>query len=983
MQFNSYIFSLLIFISGWMGSGIHTGSTDINSRQNLQQSGAESVIWARQVMDTLSLDEKLGQLFMIPAYSNKSEEHTTQILKLILEEKVGGIIMMQGGPVSQTHLTNVFQNNSDLPLLISQDSEWGAAMRLDSVIKFPRNMLLGAIRNDELIYRLGKEIALQCKAVGVQINFSPVADINNNSNNPVINDRSFGEDKFNVARKSIQMMKGLQDGGIMACAKHFPGHGDTDTDSHLDLPVIHHSTARMDSLELYPFKEMIRAGVQSVMVAHLYLPAYDASPGRPSTVSPAIVDSLLRKQMGFKGLIFTDALNMKGLSKFYKNGDAEVQAILAGNDVLLFSENVRAGKQKLRAALDSGYISLTEIENRVMRILIAKHELGLARNKTTDTRTTLNLLNRKESVELKEELYRNAITLASDPENLFPLDSRKYKKVAYVSLGGKSNAPLLQYLRQYAKVDHIEFSSTEKDHMNIETVKKKLAGYDLVITGLMGMERSPARQYGVKTWQTKTIEAIDKSDKKQIICVFGNPYALKFFSPRQTVLVAYDEEPEAQKAVAEGIFGSIILQGQLPVSAGAFTSMTGITTRKYQMEDALPEETGMSSVIYRKIDSLVQTGIQSGAMPGCAVLVQHKGKTILARGYGSFRYGLSTLVDAQTTRYDLASVTKVCATTLSLMKLYETELIHPDSLVQTYLPELTGAATGKLSIRSLLLHQSGLPAFIPIHAGTMFPGKIWKPWIYSSTPKAGFTLPVCNGMYQSDTWPDSVWHNIRTAKVSPDKKYVYSDLGMIILGKVVERVSGKSLDVFADSVFYKPLGMLHTGFCPWKSDISAQFCPPTEMDKSWRKTEVRGFVHDQTSAMLNGVAGHAGLFSTAGDLGILMHMLMQNGTYQGDTLLQKSTIDFFTRKQKNSRRGLGWDKPGMAGEASPCSKYCSSTTYGHTGFTGTCVWADPEKEIVFIFLSNRTFPDAENRKLIQESIRTKIQDIIYNCVISR
>lgn len=982
MQFSSFLFSVLVFFSSWAGTAYHPQVQDVSTRTKTEVSEGDAIIWARQVLDTLTLDEKLGQLFMIPAYSNKDEAHVVKILKMVMEEKVGGIILMQGSPMAQTQLANLLQLNSDLPLMISQDAEWGVSMRLDSVIKFPKNMTLGAIREDEAVYRLGKEIARQCRATGVQINFSPVADINNNANNPVINDRSFGEDKNNVTRKSIAMMKGLQDGGVMACAKHFPGHGDTQTDSHLDLPVILHDKSRMDSLELYPFREMIKAGVQSVMMAHLYLPAYEKQPNRPSTVSKVLTDTLLRQQMGFKGLIFTDALNMKGIAKFYSNGEAELQSLLAGNDILLFSESVAAAKTKIKSAIDSGYISEADINQRVMRILAAKYSLGLASNRSTDTRQVSNTLNNAQAKSLKLELYRKAITLAADPKGIIPIQVSARQKIAFVQCGGKKDAPFFRLLNQFAQVDKIDLSAEELGTISSEKVETLLQSYDLVISGLMGMERNPAKQFGIKAMHTNWVKAVSKSGKNHIICVFGNPYALKFFEPSQALVMGYEEENEAQQAMAEGIFGGIEIQGQLPVSAGAFPAMTGLRTKRPFLEEAQPQETGMSPDIYRKVDSIVIAAIRMGAMPGCALLIKHKNKTIVARGYGSFRSNTQEPIDPAITRYDLASVTKVAATTISLMKLYEEGKIHPDSLLGKYLPELKESDKGRLSLRSLLLHQSGLPAYLPTQQASMLPGKIWKPWVYSTYSKDEFTQPMGPEMFQANTWQDTVLNMIYSAKVSSDKKYVYSDLGMILLGKVVERISGMSLDAFTNQKFYEPLGMRHTGFCPWKNEGYLAYCPPTELDKSWRKTEVQGFVHDQTSAMLGGVAGHAGLFSTASDLGRLMSMLAQEGVFQGDTFFRKSTIDYFTGKQAGSRRGLGWDKPAVGSENSPCSQYCSPATFGHSGFTGTCVWVDPEKELIFIFLSNRTWPDVENRKLIQESVRTKIQDIIYKCVIS-
>lgn len=969
------IYTLIIIFSGIILTGVRLPGDNPPKGNISGTPGVESILWAKSVLDTLTLDEKLGQLFMVPAWSNKGTEHTTSILKLILEEKVGGIIMMQGGPMAQTRLVNTFQLNSDLPLMISQDAEWGPSMRLDSAIRFPRNLVLGAVQDDQLVYRLGLEIAKQCKATGVQVNFSPVADINNNPKNPVINDRSFGEDRDNVTRKSIQMMRGLQDGGVLACAKHFPGHGDTDTDSHLDLPVIHHTPLRMDSLELYPFKEMIKAGVGSVMVAHLYLPGYDATPNRASTLSPVIVDSLLRKTLGFKGLIFTDALNMKGVSKFYKSGEAELASFIAGNDVLLFSDNVRIGKAKLRAALDSGIILESQLDEKVMRILAMKHSLGLAKSRTTDLRQAYAAVQSEEGKALKQEIYRKALTLASDPQNQIPLSGNT--RIGYIQISGKAESPFYKTLKRFGSVTQIPLTKDELENMSSSKAKQLAMDYDYVIVGIMGMERSAARKFGLKGYATDLVKRLHTGGARPVVSVFGNPYALQSFTNDYTLLVGYDEEPESQIAMAEGILGIIPISGRLPVGAGSFKAGSGHVRGSRPPEDALPSEMGMKSSLGYKIDSVVSYYIQQQAMPGCAVLVRYKGKIVHARGYGHLKYGAQDPVSPVSTLYDLASVTKVAGTTLAFMKLYELGRIHPDSIIGTYLPWLKGGGVYSLKIRQLLTHTSGLPAYLSAWPKTQLPGKVWKPWVYHTEQTEQFPIVVASGMYQSGQWIDSMRLMIKEAKISSQPQYVYSDLGMILTGWAVESVSGMRLDSFLQAHFWNRMGLNTMCYNPWQNSERARYCAPTESDKVWRKQEVKGYVHDQNAAMLGGIAGHAGMFSNLTDLGNLMGMLLDGGVYKGDTLLRQETITYFTVQQKGSKRGLGWDKPD--GQP-PASAKCGSATFGHTGFTGTCVWADPDHDLLFIFLSNRTYPDPENKLLIREKVRTRIHDIIYQSI---
>ena len=939
--------------------------------------------WVDSVLQSLSLEAKVGQLFILATYSNKDEAEYRYVERLIREEHLGGLIFMQGNPAAQVKLVNRYQAAAAVPLLMGQDAEWGLDMRLQNSPAYPRNMTLGAIHDDSLLYQLGLQMAADLRQVGITLNFAPVLDVNNNPRNPVINTRSFGENKYNVARKGLMVARGMAEGRVLPCAKHFPGHGDTDTDSHYDLPVIAHNLTRLDTLELYPFLKAIRAGIPAVMVAHLYVPALDPTPNQATTLSPRVVQGLLRDSLGYDGLVITDALNMQGVTKYYPPGEVALRAFLAGNDLLLFPENLSLSARMIREAVTRGEVSEAELDRRVRRILRAKYRLGLAQPDRLPETGVEERLNSPATKVLRRALYEAAITIARNERQLLPLRRLEERRIAYIQVGGPSDSPFYQRLRTYAGLTPFYlrqgFSRAEW-----EQVQARLRGYNTVIVGVFGMSSSAARNFGIKaSTEQMCQELAANTDLHTVLTLFGSPYALKSFGAEDAIVMAYEEAPEAQEAAAAAIFGGIAATGRLPVTASArFPEGTGHSLRvPVRFGYAEPEGVGMDGRVLNRIDSLAQAYIRQGAMPGCQVLVMRSGKIVYDKGFGRTEYlPSSSAIDPYEHLYDLASLTKVAATTLCTMALVEQGKLGLDVPIATYLPDLAGTNKADITIRQLLQHNAALPAWHPFNRVTYAnpQRKILDPQYYSYGASRSAQVAVAPGLYGTEALPQLVWQQIRDLDLRASQQVRYSDIGMILLGRVLEARSGQTLDALAHTLFYAPMGMSRTSFNPHRHGWADQ-CPPTESDTDWRHTVVQGYVHDPAAAMLGGVAGHAGLFSNVYDLAKLLLMLERGGLYGDRRFLKKETIAYFTRKQlATSRRGLGFDKPETDAQATnPVSAYASAGTFGHTGFTGTCMWVDPAYDLVFIFLSNRTYPSASNRMLLHEHVRARIMDQAY------
>ncbi|HMX04100.1 MAG TPA: glycoside hydrolase family 3 N-terminal domain-containing protein [Chitinophagales bacterium] len=936
--------------------------------------------WVDSLMQVMTLDQKIGQLFMAPAYSNKDEAHAKSIDNLVTKYQIGGLIFMQGGPVRQAKLNNRYQKESKIPLLIGMDAEWGPAMRLDSVINFQRQLTWGAMSNDSIVYEVGTVIAQQLKRLGVHVNFAPDIDINNNPNNPVIGDRSFGENKYNVALKGLMYMNALQDNHIVACGKHFPGHGDVDADSHLTLPVVNHPYNHLDTVEFFPFKVLMNEGLGSIMLAHLYVPALDSTKNQPSSLSPKVGRDLVRERLGFKGLIFSDALNMKGASAYYEDGELEVKAFLAGNDMLLFSDNIPVAFEAIKKAVASGRITQAQIDESVKRILIAKAFAGLnvSKNKWVAEKNITDDINKPAATLIKRKITENSITLANAADTLIPFKKLDTLSIACISVSGGSKTTFQEYLAKYAKVDLYQINKDADATAFVQSFEK-LKNYDVVIVGVHDMKRARTSNYGITSNTENLVWKLSRATKT-VVCMFGTPYAIDKFSDAQYQIVSYDDDNYTQQATAMALFGAIPFHGRLPVGMGKFKVNAGIETGSLQrIKYTIPEEVGIIPARLNRIDSLAKACIKVEAAPGCQVLVLKDGNVIYDKAFGSYKYDNKDKVDVSSI-YDLASVTKTSATTIMLMDLHDKGLLNLQKTVSDYLPETEGTNIAGLKMQDILTHQAGLPAWVPFYKRTLNPDGTINPLYYSQTKIPGFTTQVADGIYMRDDYKDSVWNIIEHVDIK-EKKYLYSDLSMYIGRRVAERIANVPLDVYLYQHFYGPLGMQTTCFNPLQRFPKARIVP-TENDNYFRYQTVQGYVHDMGAAMMGGVEGHAGLFSDAEDLAILYQMLLNKGYYGGTQYFSPETVALWTKKQSStSRRGLGFDKPEMNGP-SPCSGYASASAFGHQGFTGICVWVDPEYNLVYLFLSNRVQPKAEPNRLSTEGIRNKIMDVIYEAILT-
>lgn len=974
--------------------------------------------WADSLMQTMSLDQKIGQLFMVAAWSDPSHKdyNASAIQNLIDQYGIGGLIFMQGSPGRQAILTNKFQKRSQVPLMVGMDAEWGLGMRLDSTISFPRQLTLGATTNDSLIYAFGVEAARQLKRLGVHVSFSPCVDVNNNPFNPVISNRSFGENKYLVTQQGLMYMKGLQDNGILACAKHFPGHGDTDVDSHKGLPIINHSLERLDTLELYPYRELIAKGLGSVMTAHLHVPVFDSAQNVPSTLSRKIIHDLLRSKMGFGGLVFTDALNMQGVTKYYNSGEIELQALIAGNDVLLFSQNIPLAIARIKKAIETGEISMRELDEHCLRILRAKEWGGLHKMQSVKVSNIYEDLNTPVAEQLKRNLIQESITVLKNEKGVIPLTGLIGKRIAVVNIGVEGETTFDKAFQHYASFDSY-YMDKNPDFKRAMWLRDTLSRYDLVIAGMLNTSNKPSRNFGVTNESARILNSVGENTNV-VLCIFANPYAvnlLKDLNNIETVLVCYQDDAMTHEVTAEVVIGAAAGNGALPISANKlFAQGAGLTTRggkkliwkdpQYltytsakqginktpvdslteqpagDYEEDMMNDGGSGSIklhsnSFTNVDAIAQSGITKGAYPGCRVLAAKDGVVVYDKSFGKLDWKSEEKVTANTV-YDLASITKVASSTLAAMKLVDEGKLSVSAKLGDYLDIPADNPYHDVVISNMLSHCAGFTAWVPFHLRTIQNGELSSK-IYSSTKTAVYSEQVADGIFIRPEYRDSIFKQILATPISKDKSYKYSDLGYYFIQRIVEKQSGMALDQFVKSNFYDPMGLSTMGYKPLEK-ISSKNIAPTEDDKTFRHQHIRGYVHDQGAALMGGVAGHAGLFSNAQDLAAIMQMLMDGGTYGGQRYLSKATIDLFnTRHFPGNRRGLGFDKPSLSpGHGSTC-KDAGASSFGHTGFTGTMCWADPQTGIVFVFLSNRVNPDAENKKLQDLNIRTEIQEEFY------
>ena len=952
------------------------------SQDYFTASSPEEDKWVDSVFNRLTPDEMIAQLMIIRA-NKPGKDYFTEVDKYIRDYHIGGVTFFGGHPVRQARQTNYWQSISKTPLFICIDAEWGLGMRLDSTVIFPFQMTLGAISDDSLIYRMACEIARQCKRLGIQVNFAPVVDVNSNPNNPVINMRSFGENKFDVTRKGLAYMRGLQENGILATAKHFPGHGDTDTDSHLTLPIISNSRERLDSLELYPFKQLIGEGLSGIMIAHLYVPAYESKPNTPTTLSGNVVTRLLKEEMGFKGLVVTDALDMKGVMQNDEPGEIEVKALQAGNDILLLSDDVPVAIQKIRDAIVSGDLTAESIREKCRKVLHYKYRAGLSDWKPVETEHLYEDLNTPEAEMLNRKLFENAITLIRNKEDILPLVGLDKQKIASVSIGYNDTTIFQERLSWYAPLD-LFFLPKDPTESRITGLLDSLRSYGTIIVSLQNTSISAQNCFGINDLAVEFITRIGPG-KKLILDIFASPYSVPFLPDpaiADAILISYQDHPLSQDISAQVIFGGISAKGRLPVtSTPEYPLKTGIGTKTTRLKYTIPEELGICRNEFNKIDSLVNRCIDGSVFPGCQVMAVKDGKVFFIKSYGYHTYKKTEPV-LDDDLYDIASLTKIMASVPSVMCLKEEGKLDIDKKLEAYLPELKNTNKGTIIIREMLAHQARLKPWIPFYKSTLKDGKP-EPDIYSPVRTDSFPVRVAEGLYIKKDYEKVIFDSIARSPLMKTNAYTYSDLGYFFVKKIVESLTLQNFDDYARTQFYLPLGLPTMDFNP-RQKYPLKRIVPTELDTVFRRQLLHGDVDDPAAAMLGGVAGHAGLFSDANDVAVMMQLYLQGGTYGGVSYFDPSTIKEFTARQypdNNNRRGIGFDKPLPAyDEKGPACKSASANSFGHSGFTGTYAWADPDNGLVYVFLSNRVCPDASNNKLSEWNIRTKIHQYFYDAI---
>jgi beta-glucosidase-like glycosyl hydrolase/CubicO group peptidase (beta-lactamase class C family) len=945
--------------------------------------------WVDSIYDGMSLKERVGQLFMVQAFSNKGLAHENEIVNLIKDHHIGGVIYSKGGPSQQATLNNNLQYASKIPLLVGMDAEWGLSMRLDSTYAFPWNMTLGAITDNNLVEKTGFHIGEHVKRVGVHFNFAPVADINTNPNNPIIGNRSFGEDRNNVTEKAVAFMKGMQASGVLANAKHFPGHGDTEDDSHLTLPTIRFNKQRLDSIELYPYKRLIKEGLASVMIAHLNIPELDIPNGLPTSLSKYIVTDVLKNELGFKGLIFTDALTMKGAADFVKSsgldisGDTkgliDLMAFQAGNDVMLMSEDVPSGIEKIMFAFENGAITEARLAHSVKKILMAKYKVGLHKFSPLGIYNIQKDINRLKDDALYGELFENAVTVLKNDEQLLPLRKLETKKIAYVKLGDDVGSDFLNELKKYTKIHEI---SAE----HLDELLDKLKNYNTVIVGFHKSNDNPWKDYKFSNKELAWLYEIARTNTV-VLDVFARPYALmdlQSIENIESIIMSYQNSAIAQQKSAQLVFGAISAKGTLPVSAAPFFKEGDGKTYNAlnNLSYGLPEEVGMDSNLLSKLDDIANRAINEKMTPGLQLLVARKGKVIYNKNFGYHTYEKKNRVDFDDL-YDVASLTKILATLPLIMELEEKNIISLDTKISTLLPTYKGTNKRNITIKQMLSHYARLKPWIPFYTKTLDsvtkrPSAKW----YKNKKDDLFNVEVTNTLFMRKDYKDSIAQVIKESDLLSSLTYRYSDLPYFILKDYLEKYYKKGLDELVQDHFYQSLGANYMSYNP-RQKFSLKDIVPSEVDNYYRFKKIHGYVHDMGAAMQNGVGGHAGIFSNANDVAKMMQMYLQKGFYGGKRYFKSETLDLFTECHfchKSNRRGVGFDKPQL-GEEGPTCGCISMTSFGHSGFTGTYAWADPEQEIVYIFLANRTYPLAGENKLLKENIRTDIQQLIYEAII--
>ncbi len=944
--------------------------------------------WVEKTLSEMTLDQKIGQLFILQAYGENLDK-LDELKSEVEQYHVGGLIFMRGKPENQVQITNQLQAISDIPLLVTMDAEWGPGFRLDNTPKYPVQMALGAIQQDSLIYEMGKEVGEQLKRIGVHVNLAPVADVNSNPENPVINYRSFGEDPQNVAEKTWLYAKGMQDAGILAVAKHFPGHGDTKTDSHLGLPVVSHDMDRLNDVELFPFKSLINEGIGGIMTAHLQLSVMEPDGKTPSSLSYNIVHKKLIEDLKFEGIIITDGMNMQGITDAYGSAEASVLALKAGNDLLEIVPNLSAAINAVKLAIQDGEISQMEIDEKCRKILALKKWAGLDEFSSIPLEGLDEDLNNAKYQLTKRLLHEQSLTLLKNEGQLIPIQNLERFKIAVVSVGSESETSFQKMAANYTNVDFFNLKEDASSE-DVAHLVPLLRPYNLLVCGIHGMNLSNSGNYGIDSSVGEFLT--QTSEFRRAVALFGNPYALNSIPGIEDVealLVTYQENVITQELAAQAIFGAINVNGKLPVNVNSsFKLNEGLTVKKNgRFKYTIPEETGISSeLLNHKIDSLAELGLTEGAYPGCQILVAVDGDVIFHKCYGYLTYDTLEPVVKENI-YDWASVTKVTSVIPSLIKLYGDNQYNLDLPFSFYWPGFRGTDKEKITSREILTHQARLRAGIQFWQNTLTPSGRLRASIYQDRPTEDFNVRISSHLYMARNYIREIYDEIDNSELYSRSRYRYSDLAFMIYPRVIEDLTGEDFETYLKNTFYKPLGANSVTYNAYRYYPMEQIVP-TEQDDSFRKELLRGFVHDEGASMLGGLSGNAGLFGTVNDLAKIMQMYLQNGYYGGEQLLDSTSVAEFTRIQypeNDNRRGLGFDKPYIDNDENELidaypAVDASPESFGHTGYTGIFTWADPQNKMLLVFCSNRVYPTRDNNKITELNLRPELHQAIYDCM---
>ena len=948
--------------------------------------------WVEGRLAKMTLKEKIGQLFIHTVTLQDTEVNRKNIRNAVKEYKVGGLLFGNGQLVNQVNLTNFAQELSEIPLMITFDGEWGLNMRLKEIPAFPRNRVLGCIQDNDLLYEYGKEVARQFQEIGVHVNFAPVADVDNNPLNPVINTRSFGGNVHNVTEKVIAYSKGLEDGGVLSVSKHFPGHGDTNVDSHKALPTLNFSRERMDSIEMYPFRKAVEAGLGGVMVGHLEVPALSK---RTASLSSDIVQGILQKEFGFKGMIFTDALEMKGVSN---NQNVCAQALIAGNDMVLAPRNLKRELDAVVVAVKNGQLTEEEITERCRKVLTFKYALGLHESQFIQMSGLEQRLKRPEAEQLLERLEKASVAIVGNEGGILPM-AVDLKNTAVLQIGKSSQGALFhQQLKKYMGADRIVANPD-----SIASLTKRLMKYDRVIVTIY-TEKYAAYQGMLSSLAAKKSVAYVYFTLLKNVYKKGNAW-----KKAAAVVLGHSDSEDVQRFVADVMVGREKTTGKISVEVKDYR-MPGEGVDLEQTKEYRPEDYGMDSSVLSKIDEVALEGIKAKAYPGCQVLILKDGAPVYDKCFGTFTYEDERKVTPDDL-YDIASLTKTTATLMAVMKLYDEGKFGLTDPISKYVPALNGTRKGRITIEDLLYHQSGLPGSWPFYreaindssyTGGFFKARIdanhhlrvdqrlyvvdsfdYKKEYFSPVRTEEYPLQIAENMYVSPTFPKRMLEMIASDKIPlRDRRYRYSCLNFVLLKEMVEKISGMPMDEYLEKEFYAPMGMKSTLYNPLRKYQLEQIVPTIQKDYLRNRKELRGYVHDEIAAFMGGVSGNAGLFSNARDVAKVYQMLVDGGQYEGKRYLSLETCQLFmNKKSRISRRALGFDRPDPQPDKGPCADEAPKEVVGHTGFTGTCAWADPKNGLVFVFISNRIYPRPFDHKgLMTLKIRPRIQQLMYQAL---